>query len=90
MLPYAQVLGVTNEWEKKFEKITLAPPDWCVGSHMTFFDYLIINRCMTRAMVTALARPESKGGSFIGRSGGGGGFGGFGGGGFGGGGGGAR
>ena len=91
VLPYAQVLGVTDEWEEKFANITLAPPDWCMGSQMTFFDYMIINRCMTRAMITALARPESSGGgSFIGRSGGGGGFGGFGGGGFGGGGGGAR
>ena len=91
VLPYAQVLGVTDEWEEKFAKITLAPPAWCVGSQMTFFDYMLINRCMRRAMITALARPQgSGGGSFIGRSGGGGGFGGFGGGGFGGGGGGAR
>ena len=90
VLPYAQVLGVTDEWEEKFAKITLAPPDWCMGSNMTYFDYMLINRCMTRAMITALARPESAGGSFVGRSGGGGSFGGFGGGGFGGGGGGAR
>lgn len=90
VLPYAQVLGVTDEWENKFASITIAPPQWCVGSQMTFFDYMIINRCMHRAMGTALARPEGKGGTFIGRSGGGGSFGGFGGGGFGGGGGGAR
>lgn len=91
VLPYAQVLGVTDEWEEKFAKITLPPPEWCMGSNMTLFDYMIINRCMTRAMITALARPQSSGGgSFIGRSGGGGSFGGFGGGGFGGGGGGAR
>lgn len=91
VLPYAQVLGVTDEWEEKFAKITLAPPAWCMGLQMTYFDYMLLNRCMTRAMITALARPQnSGGGSFIGRSGGGGGFGGFGGGGFGGGGGGAR
>lgn len=90
VLPYAQVLGVTDVWEEKFANITLAPPDWCIGADMTVFDYMLINRCMTRAMITALARPESAGGSFIGRSGGGGSFGGFGGGGFGGGGGGAR
>ena len=90
VLPYAQVLGVTDEWEEKFANITLPPPEWCMGSNMTLFDYMLINRCMTRAMITALARPESAGGSFIGRSGGGGHFGGFGGGGFGGGGGGAR
>ena len=90
VLPYAQVLGVTDVWEKKFASITLPPPDWCIGADMTVFDYILINRCMARAMVAALARPESAGGSFIGRSGGGGSFGGFGGGGFGGGGGGAR
>ncbi|MBQ8322535.1 MAG: DUF2207 domain-containing protein [Clostridia bacterium] len=91
VLPYAQVLGVTNEWEKKFENILIEPPQWCRGSHMTVFDYMILNRCMTRAMILAMARPQPKGGgSFIGRSGGGGSFGGFGGGGFGGGGGGAR
>ena len=91
VLPYAQVLGVTNEWEKKFEKLLIEPPQWCRGTHMTVFDYMILNRCMRRAMVVALARPQVQGGgSFIGRSGGGGSFGGFGGGGFGGGGGGAR
>ncbi len=91
VLPYAQVLGVTSAWEKKFKNILLEPPKWCIGSQMTVFDYIIINRFMTHAMLIAMARPQSKGGgSFIGRSGGGGSFGGFGGGGFGGGGGGAR
>ena len=90
ILPYAQVLGVTDEWEHKFANITLSPPDWYVGAEMTVFDYYVLHRCMTRAMVTAMTRPQAEGGGRIGRSGGGGGFGGFGGGGFGGGGGGAR
>ncbi len=94
VLPYAQVLGVTDEWEKKFAKILLQPPTWYVGTDITVFDYLIINHCinrsMTRAMLRAAQAAASKGGGYIGRSGGGGGFGGFGGGGFGGGGGGAR
>lgn len=91
ILPYAQVLGVTKEWEEKFEKILVEPPQWCVGSNMTVFDYLIINRCMRAATIGMMTRPQPKGGgSFTGRSGGGGHFGGFGGGGFGGGGGGAR
>lgn len=90
VLPYAQVLGVTDEWEKKFENILIEPPQWCAGYRMTVFDYLILNRCMRHAAIVMMTRPEPKGGSFVGRSGGGGGFGGFGGGGFGGGGGGAR
>ena len=91
ILPYAQVLGVTDEWESKFENVLIEPPAWCEGTNMTFFDYLIFNRCLSRAFVVAMMPPQAKGnGSFVGRSGGGGSFGGFGGGGFGGGGGGAR
>lgn len=90
VLPYAQVLGVTDEWEEKFANITMQPPTWCYGSNFTVFDYLILNRIMRTASTAMLMRPEPKGGSFVGRSGGGGHFGGFGGGGFGGGGGGAR
>lgn len=88
VLPYAQVLGVTKEWEEKFEKIMIEPPSWCVGSRMDIFDYMLLRHCMTRAMVTAMTPPANQ--STVGRSGGGGHFGGFGGGGFGGGGGGAR
>ncbi len=87
VLPYAQVLGVTDEWEDKFKGILLQPPDWCRGNNMTVFDYIIINRMMRRSMLIAMSRPEGKGGSYVGRGGGGGSFGGFGGGGFGGGGG---
>lgn len=90
ILPYAQVLGVTDEWTDKFKNITLEPPAWCTGARMDFFDYWLLNRCMTRAMVVAMSRPRNNGGSFVGRSGGGGSFGGFGGGGHGGGGFGAR
>lgn len=91
VLPYAQVLGVTDEWEKKFAKITIEPPTWYVGN-MSLFDYLLLRRCMSLAIGRAFAEAARKaqGGGHIGRSGGGGGFGGFGGGGFGGGGGGAR
>ena len=96
VLPYAQVLGVTDEWEGKFKNLLVQPPSWYYSSRgLTLFDYYIINRCLTRSMMVSMARmaaqAASKGaGSFVGRSGGGGHFGGFGGGGFGGGGGGAR
>lgn len=91
VLPYAQVLGVTDVWEKKFANITLAPPTWYVGD-FTLFDYMILNNCMRSAMLRSMAAAAQKsgGGRFVGGSGGGGSFGGFGGGGFGGGGGGAR
>ena len=90
ILPYAQVLGVTDEWTDKFKNILLQPPTWYVGTNVTYFDYMIMRSCMRRAMITAMARPQKSGGSYLGRGGGGGSFGGFGGGGFGGGGGGAR
>ncbi len=88
VLPYAQVLGVTNEWENKFAKIVLQPPSWYVGTDVTVFDYLIFRRCMRTMSYSMLSRPQESGG--VGRSGGGGRFGGFSGGGHGGGGGGAR
>ncbi len=88
VLPYAQVLGVSDQWEDKFRGLTLEPPSWCVGYRMSLFDYMILNRCMRRAMITAMQPPNN--GGKAGYSGGGGSFGGFGGGGFGGGGGGAR
>lgn len=91
ILPYAQVLGVTKEWEDKFEKLMIEPPSWYVGPRMTVFDYYLLDRCLTRSMVSAMTRAAAAAANkTVGRSGGGGSFGGFGGGGFGGGGGGAR
>ena len=92
VLPYAQVLGVTDEWEGKFKNILIEPPSWYYNTRgLTYFDCYLINRCLTRSMMASMARAASQGaGSLVGGSGGGGSFGGFGGGGFGGGGGGAR
>ena len=88
VLPYAQVLGVTNEWENKFANIVIEPPSWYAGNRATVFDYMMLNRCMRSMSYTMLTRPKERGG--VGRSGGGGSFGGFSGGGHGGGGGGVR
>lgn len=96
VLPYAQVLGVTNEWEGKFKALLIEPPNWYVsGGNLTYFDCYILHRCLNRSMMASMARAAAAAasngaGRYIGRSGGGGSFGGFGGGGFGGGGGGAR
>ena len=90
ILPYAQVLGVTKEWQDKFKGILLQPPTWCENSTFTVFDYMILNGIMRRMAWNMMVRPQPKSGSFAGKSGGGGSFGGFGGGGHGGGGGGWR
>lgn len=87
ILPYAQVLGVTDEWTDKFKDLTIDPPAYMYHSADVVFNTLIwysvfrsLNSTMSHAMVS---KPSSSGGGRIG-----GGFGGgFGGGGFGGGGG---
>ena len=91
VLPYAQVLGVTKEWEDKFKSITLEPPSWSRGgTSFSVFDYMVLNSVLRASFVSAMSRPQPKGGTFLGGGGGGGHFGGFSGGGHGGGGGGVR
>ena len=88
ILPYAQVLGVTDKWEDKFKDITVAPPQWLTGDFVTtYFEFRIING-MLRTSMTAMtagmvSRPSSSGVNGGGKGGFGGGFsgGGFGGGG---------
>lgn len=80
ILPYAQVLGVSDIWEEKFKDLTVAPPQWATG-YTGAFDYLLfcaalhsINNNMSSSFVS---RPSSSGlsgggsGSFGGRGGGG-------------------
>ena len=38
ILPYAYVLGVSDEWIKNFETISLMPPEWYVGND-SYYDY---------------------------------------------------
>ena len=90
VLPYAQVLGVSDIWEDKFKSIRINPPSWAVGyGGFDMFDLIVFNhvmRSMNRNMVTTMtSRPQASSGGFSGGFGGG--FGGFGGGGHGGGGG---
>lgn len=88
ILPYAQVLGVTNEWEQKFAKITLEPPTWYVGPVYSSWDAYFLARSLDRAVTAAMlkAAMQEANDTRTGFSGGGGNFGGFGGGGHGGGG----
>ncbi len=92
VLPYAQVLGVSDKWEEKFKDITVQPPQWATSSGgLDLFDFMIINSCIRHSMshMTAdmVSRPSSSGSNGGGKFGGGFGGGGFSGGGFGGGGG---
>lgn len=90
VLPYAQVLGISDVWQKKFEGLTLEPPVWASSYHGTLFNVIVFNNMFNRIntnMTTAMiSRPSPKGysgGSFHGgHFGGGGGFGHGGGGGF--------
>ena len=80
ILPYAQVMNVSDIWEEKFKSLTVAPPVWAVGSSLDIFDFMLINSVIrssasgiARGMIT---RPSSSGsngfhGSFGGFSGGG-------------------
>lgn len=88
ILPYAQVLGVTDIWEDKFSGITVEPPEWLAGDMLTtYIEFRMINSIMRSSMhnfkTGMVSRPNSSGSNGGGRGFGGGGFsgGGFGGGG---------
>lgn len=86
ILPYAQVLGVSDEWTDRFSGLNMEPPTYFTCGDM-MFDYLIFRHAFVNfdSVFAQKITPPGKGGGFGG--GGGGSFGGgFGGGGFGGGG----
>ena len=77
ILPYAQVLGVSDIWEKKFEGLTVEPPSWATGSGDllgSIIEFHIINSLirasMLRMATKMIAAPSSRGGSGIGGFGG--------------------
>lgn len=92
ILPYANVLGVSDIWEDKFKNLTVAPPDYYHSDGNVLFDILVFRSLVRTVGTTLVSRPPSASkGSFSGGFGGGrggGGGGGFSGGSFGGGGGG--
>ena len=75
ILPYANVLGVSDIWQDKFEGLTFSPPSYYNGS--TVFTYVMFNRMYRhsyRAYSTAtVSRPSSSSSSGGRRSFGGGG-----------------
>ena len=64
ILPYAMVLGLDKKWAKKFEAITLEPPQWYYGSYGRGFTSMLFysnfNRCMTKTS-TSMQMPKSSG-----------------------------
>lgn len=87
VLPYAQVLNVSDAWKDKFAALTVPPPEWAVRSATdAVFDFIIINSLIKNSAI-ALTRGLVSRPSSTGVNGFGGNFGGFSGGGFGGGGG---
>lgn len=88
ILPYAQVLGVTDAWTDKFKGLDLRPPVYVTGHSSMAFNLIVWNsmfRSMNGALVKNMISRPSSSGSGVNHGGGFGG--GFGGGGFGGGGG---
>ena len=77
VLPYAQVLGVSDIWEEKFKDIKMDPPVWAIAPNTTLLNFVVFNSVMrnaTRNMAsTFVSRPASSGRSGGGRFGGGGG-----------------
>ena len=66
ILPYAQVLGVTNKWEKKFEDLTVEPPQWLAGNMLTsYLEFRIINGIIRNSLDSfsqqMVSRPSSSG-----------------------------
>lgn len=79
ILPYAQVLGVTDTWTEKFKGLSMQPPAYFCGGRFDLFDVLLfhdlfrtMDLSLSRSMVS---RPNSAGGGHI-KGGFGGGFGG--------------
>ena len=74
VLPYAQVLGVSDKWEDKFRDITLPPPVWCTNSY-GFFEFYMFNRILHNSFAHMnshmYSRPNSSGSSGHGGFGGG-------------------
>ena len=77
VLPYAQVLGVSDKWEEKFKDLTVEPPQWATSSSLNTiveFHFLnsLIRQSASKMSSSMISRPSSSSS---------GGFGGFGGGG---------
>lgn len=78
ILPYAYVLGVSDEWVKKFEDIAMEPPEWYrgYGGFNTYMMWHFMSRTMESAAQAMTSAPQTSsggGGGFAGGGSGGGG-----------------
>lgn len=77
ILPYTYVLGVSDEWMKKFETLLSEPPRWYQGhggSHFSSARFrTFMSSTMTRANSSMTSSPRSSGGGSSGGGSGGGG-----------------
>ncbi len=69
VLPYAQVLGVSKKWSRKFDGLISEPPSWCESTTVAPF---MLYDSMTRSMTRTMSSSPSTGGSGGGFSSGGG------------------
>lgn len=75
ILPYAQSLGVTKIWQRKFKDIVLVPPSYYDGNDVSFVAFNRMVNGVTRSYRSASVAPSSSSsGGSSGFSGGGGGF----------------
>lgn len=76
ILPYANVLGVSDIWQDKFKALTIEPPKYYYGCGVDVFDLMILNSLLHNVGSTlTYVPPKSNSGSFSGKGhGGGGGF----------------
>jgi uncharacterized membrane protein len=79
ILPYAYVLGVSDIWIKKFESLTLQPPNWYHGTG-SFHPHTFMASTMYSASHAMTSAPSQSGGGSSGGGSSGGGSGGGGGG----------
>ncbi|MBD5632464.1 MAG: DUF2207 domain-containing protein [Clostridia bacterium] len=66
VLPYAQVLGVSDKWEEKFRDLTVEPPQWATTSMLdTVIQFHVLNNIIRRSTVKMtnglVSRPSSSG-----------------------------
>ena len=74
ILPYAQCLGVSAIWERKFDGLLRQPPSWCYGDGVDDVAPAVIMSGITRSLSHSLNAVEASTDSGGGSSGGGGGY----------------